>query len=125
MAGKNDYLIVDTHLEVPYRVHIFVFVVRNLGPDPAPGIILSDALPPGMVFGGVTGPGGWDCGRQDGRVTCRHPGPLDPGESFPTVTVRLYPFYPWGEAFENTARVYSMVFDPDEDNNRVPYGTTR
>jgi uncharacterized repeat protein (TIGR01451 family) len=107
-------------IPLPYPVTIYQFFVWNLGPDPSTGIILIDTLPPGVVFGGVSGSGGWACDHQEGQVFCRHPGPLDSGESLSPVTLRLYSLNNWGQEVPNTAWVRSAVFDPEESNNRIP-----
>ncbi|MGC4027614.1 MAG: SdrD B-like domain-containing protein [Steroidobacteraceae bacterium] len=39
----------------------FTLTARNLGPSPAQGVTLTDALPAGFVITGGTAPGGWSC----------------------------------------------------------------
>ena len=101
---------------------VFTLTVSNLGPDPAPGAVVSDTFP--VSFGSVT----WTCAGAGG-ATCTPSGTgnlYDTLASFPaggvvtyTVTVGVIPLGNW----TNTGVVFAPlgITDPDAANNRATF----
>jgi hypothetical protein len=91
--------------------------VRNLGPDMANNVILTDMLPAGVSF--VFAIGG--CTHNAGVVTC-DVGHISPGGSVYVMIMVTAPTEP-GE-ISNQAQASADQLDPDESNNTVTVVTT-
>jgi uncharacterized repeat protein (TIGR01451 family) len=90
----------------------YTLTVRNDGPNPATGVILTDALPAGVqLVSATTDRGGCSTG---GTVTCDL-GSLDAGASVAARIVVSAPLLP-GD-LSNTATVKGTEDDPDQSNN--------
>jgi uncharacterized repeat protein (TIGR01451 family) len=101
----------------------YAITLRNLGPDSAAEVTLSDPLPGGMTFVSLT--------HEDGEVlSCTTPAIGDPGTvtctaaslgagAFSTYTLvaRIPPTTPPGTFFVNVASGSSGTFDPNDENN--------
>ena len=66
----------------------FTLVARNLGPSPAAGVTLVDALPAGFVITGGTQPAGWTCTNSGGDTqrNCSRAG-LMPSGAVENITI--------------------------------------
>lgn len=87
--------------------------VRNAGPDPATGTVLTDSLPSGVTFVSAT-PSAGSCDRSGTKVTCDF-GTLN-DEVERTVTIRTTVKRKSGE-MTNSASVSSQIDDPSPGNN--------
>jgi uncharacterized repeat protein (TIGR01451 family) len=92
---------------------LYTIQVRNLGPDPAAGVTVSDNLPGGVEFTSASTPSG-SCQRQGGRVSCNL-GTLADGE---TATITIQVQAKRRGTIANTASVSSDTADPQAANNR-------
>jgi hypothetical protein len=92
------------------------FAVRNLDPCvPAWDIVLTDVLPSSMSFRQAYGDG-WSCEASNEMVTCRHPGPVNPGTRLDGPIINVVPTTHEGSPFENVARL-TAVGDRNSDND--------
>ncbi len=91
----------------------YTLTVTNLGPDAATAVTVTDALPPGVVYGSATGPG-WSCAQATGTVTCTRPG-LALGAAPAIVVAATAPDS--NATLLNGGTVSSQTFDPDASNN--------
>jgi uncharacterized repeat protein (TIGR01451 family) len=91
----------------------FTMIINNLGPDTATNVVVSDPLPPGLVFVSDTGSQG-TYSPQSGIWLV---GALGPGAgAFLTITVQVVV----AETIANNATVIgSDEFDPDISNNQA------
>jgi uncharacterized repeat protein (TIGR01451 family) len=91
----------------------FFIDVENAGPNPAPGVVVTDTLPDGARF--VSGSGvGWSCAAAATVVTCTRP-TLAVG---PAPTVRIDTLAPGvSGAMTNTASVRSDLSDTNPGDN--------
>ncbi|MDT5123532.1 MAG: hypothetical protein QOC96_3014, partial [Acidobacteriota bacterium] len=103
--------------DVPYTIE-----VRNLGPDDATNVSLSDPLPDGMTFVSVTQNSGpsWLCSSPsvgtNGTITCTIASlPANTDSTF-TLVGHIPPGTPPGTFFSNIAGV-SSDNDPNDENN--------
>lgn len=94
------------------NVLTYTIQVRNLGPDPATNVTVSDTLPAGVNF--VSASTG--CTEQGRKITCAI-GALaaSGGGSQETVEIRVRPTS--AGTIRNTARVQSREMDPQRANN--------
>ncbi|MBI1760163.1 MAG: DUF11 domain-containing protein [Acidobacteria bacterium] len=92
----------------------YTLVVSNNGPSSAPGVTLSDTLPPGTFVSASAG-----CSQAFGTVTCNL-GTLASAANA-TITIVLRPT--GSGAINNTASVTSAVFDPNTANNAATQST--
>jgi len=97
----------------------YTVTVTNLGPDPAPDVVMTQTLPTGTTFqSAVPAQGG--CGESAGTVTCTL-GDVDAGASVGIVVVV-------GSAFEDTlsttASVRGFVRDADASNDSATQTTS-
>ncbi len=110
---------------------VYRFRVLNAGPSDAGSLTLTDLLPAGLTFVGVTDPAdGWACTAAPGDqgrdlVICDRPGGLvDEAETSVSITVAidegLGVGLPSGQLLEilNVAEVTSPTVDPVPQNNR-------
>lgn len=88
----------------------YTLVVTNNGTSSGTGVIVTDALPPGLTFVSVTGTG---CSQAAGTVTCNI-GTLASGNTS-TVTITATPSA--GGGYADTASVTGTVADLDTGNN--------
>lgn len=87
--------------------------VANLGPDTAVGAVLTNTLPGGVNFGGVTSSHG-SCAADGLLLTCQL-GTLPAGQTADLV-LTLTPLS--SEPFTNTVAVGATILDPDLSNNQ-------
>jgi uncharacterized repeat protein (TIGR01451 family) len=92
----------------------YTLTVTNLGPSVSPKLVVTDALPAGVVYRGASG-AGWTCAPSEGTVTCEAPS-LEPGEGSAIVLGVTAPVE--GTILANSAAVSSTALDPDSSNNR-------
>jgi uncharacterized repeat protein (TIGR01451 family) len=90
----------------------YTVIADNTGPDPAPGVLLTDPLPDGVSFVSAT-PEQGSCSESDGTVTCTL-GTLDVNS---TAAVTLVVTPTAGGTATNTVSVDSSVRDPDPSDN--------
>ena len=93
----------------------YTLTVENLGPGEAFGIMVSDTLPEGVVYGSAVGTG-WDCDDNDGEITCTLAS-LDSGSTSEIIILVTAP----GSAgtIVNSATVTSSSGDDDLSNNEA------
>ena len=93
---------------------VFTYTVRvdNNGPDAAIGVGLSDTLPPGSSFVGVTTTQG-SCSQAAGTVSCA----LGDIAFLANVTVTIQVRLPTAGVWTNTATATSSTTDPNTANN--------
>mgnify|MGYP001428499946 CR=1 FL=1 len=94
----------------------FVLTVRNLGPAPAAGAVVTDTLPTGLAYTGYSG-AGWACTAKGKLVTCRYADTLAAGASAAALVIRVRATAPRVASVVNTASVGSDNPDPDPSNN--------
>jgi uncharacterized repeat protein (TIGR01451 family) len=89
----------------------YTLAVRNNGPDAAAGVVVTDALPPGVAFGSASA----DQGSCSGTTTVV----CSLGNIASGATVRIHISVTPGAPgiFANTASVVSSVFDANTSNN--------
>ena len=94
----------------------YTVTVTNAGPSNATGVVLDDALPPGVLLVSAVGDGALACAPAGAGVHCEAPA-LEPGAS---ATATLVVSLPDGLApgdLTNTATGSSAIPDPDPTNN--------
>jgi uncharacterized repeat protein (TIGR01451 family) len=129
VVARADLTITKSHSSGPDPVTpgggaSFDVVVRNLGPSDAQSpITVVDTVPPGLVYGGSSGP--WDCAADAAtpsgqRVTCTLSGGLgvQAGTAAPGLTISVV-VRPDGSAadYTNSATVSTPTVETDYDNN--------
>ncbi len=87
--------------------------VANLGPDTAVGVVLTNTLPGGVNFGGVSSSHG-SCAADGLLLTCQL-GMLPAGQTA-ALALTLTPLS--SEPFTNTVAVSAAILDPDLSNNQ-------
>ena len=96
-------------------------VVTNNGPSRALEVVVTDTLPPNIIFGLALASNG-SCRQALGIVTCNL-GNINSGEDV-TVTITVTPTSAADHTtITNTASVVSEVADPDESNNSAGQNT--
>ena len=93
--------------------------VSNLGPQPAPGVVIDDQLPDNVELLSVQAPFGWVCAPTSGigvQMQCAFDRALSPPDS---QTIVQQVRYLGGEVVETTAVVNADVTDPVPNNNAV------
>lgn len=120
LAPPQADLAIDKLSNGPFEVGgngVYTLRVTNNGPDPAQGpITVTDDLPGSLSYVSATG-AGWTCSFAAPRVTCEHPGPLNPGASLPDITLTVQVLVSAAPSVTNSATVSSPTDDPDPDNN--------
>jgi uncharacterized repeat protein (TIGR01451 family) len=86
-------------------------------------VTVTDTLPAGLTFNSATGTG-WTCGASGQVVTCTHPAPLDPGASFPPITLTVNVLETAAASVQNTAVVSTPSFELNSANNTATDTTT-
>jgi uncharacterized repeat protein (TIGR01451 family) len=86
-------------------------------------VVVTDTLPAGLTFVSGTGTG-WSCSASGQTVTCTHAPFLDPGQSFPDLTLTVAVGAAAVPAVTNTATVTSASFDINAANNTASDPTT-
>lgn len=79
-------------------------------------VTVTDTLPAGMTFVSGTGTG-WSCGATGQVVTCTHAPFLDPGLSYPDITLTVAVGAGAAASSVNTATVSSASYDINAANN--------
>jgi uncharacterized repeat protein (TIGR01451 family) len=92
----------------------------NNGPGNATNIVVTDALPAGLTFGGVSGLG-WNCIHSSGLVTCTAAG-LPVGPAAVIVITGTAPLAPG--IITNSATITSTTSDVSRANNTATITTT-
>lgn len=82
-----------------------------------------DTLPAGLTYVSAAG-SGWSCGAAAQVVTCSRSTTLDPGQSYPPITLTVAVGAAAAPAVVNAARVSSASFDPDPADNAVSVTTS-
>jgi uncharacterized repeat protein (TIGR01451 family) len=125
--GSTDLRITKTDSPDPVNVGstlTYTIQVKNLGPDAATGVTVTDQLPKGVDFASATATSG-QCTRKGKKVTCDLGGlgapTIDYG-SPPTVTISVIPRQVG--TISNTASVKGDQKDPVASNNKAT-ATTR
>lgn len=114
-AEHPDLTVSKSHLDTLIfgQSGVYSITVTNVGSGPTTGpIIVTDQLPPGITYSGVSG-AGWSCvagavTAAGQTVTCAHSGPLAPGGSLTfnlNVTVGTPNDFPNGSQVKNCADV--------------------
>src|SRR5262249_60872697 len=69
---------------------VFTVTVKNTGDQPTSGLVtVVDTLPTGLTLVSASGTG-WTCSGPPGPiVTCTRSDPLQPGASYPAITLRV------------------------------------
>jgi uncharacterized repeat protein (TIGR01451 family) len=98
----------------------YTLSVTNNGPDAATAITVTDDLPGGAAFAGVTAPG-WSCAEASGTVTCTRPS-LDPAAVSDILLTADAPMA--GGLITNNASVASATLDPVPGNDAASASTT-
>lgn len=81
--------------------------VKNVGTATAGNdVSVLDVLPDGLTYDSATGDG-WACSAAGQDVTCEHAGGIEPGDSLPTLTIRVNVDGSAAPGVTNTAAVYS------------------
>ena len=104
----------------------YTLTVVNNGPYDARGLVLTDVLPQGTVFGSLV-PGPWSCTAPGvgatGIVKCT----LDnlpstpPGSASATTALTVKVTVNGSTTITNVANVTSVTFDPDTSNNSIVF----
>jgi uncharacterized repeat protein (TIGR01451 family) len=97
----------------------YTITVNNAGPDPAAGVVVSDALPSSMTFVSAT-PSQGTCLEDSGTVTCEL-GTIGIGEG---ATIQIVVRPTQAGVVTNTATVTSRTGDPVGDNNSSQVDTS-
>jgi uncharacterized repeat protein (TIGR01451 family) len=95
---------------------IYQLEVRNLGPDPATQVVVSDQLPGLLEAVSVDADAGGSCTVEDGLVECGFPALAVDAVAVVEVVVSVGP-EAQNSLVVNTAVVAGAVGDPDESNN--------
>ena len=106
----------------------YSIVVANAGPDDAATVVMSDPLPPEVVFRTLVSSPGWSCTTpaigSSGLVSCSNPLLASGASSTFTIAVRVAPGVPGGSTISNSADVSSQTFDPSAANDSASALTT-
>jgi uncharacterized repeat protein (TIGR01451 family) len=97
----------------------YTLTVQNNGPNTAPGVIVTDTLPPSVVYLSAS-PSQGSCSQAGGTVTCSL-GSLA-ASATATVTIQVRPTAPG--TITNRASVKAAVFDPTPADNSDSEDTT-
>jgi uncharacterized repeat protein (TIGR01451 family) len=79
-------------------------------------VTVTDTLPAGLTYNAATGTG-WTCGAVGQVVTCTHPATLNPGASFPPISLVVNVTEAAAVNVNNTVTVSSPSFDLNSANN--------
>ena len=92
----------------------------GFGLSNAANVVLTDTLPGGMTYNGITAPGGWSCNYATGTLTCSA-ATLAPGYTGAFIIDVHAPAT--SGMITNTANISSTTQDPDTSNNSDFYDT--
>lgn len=116
-----DLLVEKSHQGVfrSDRNGTYRLAVRNAGDSVTAGpTVLTDVLPSSLEFVSADGGAAWECGEEDGTVTCTHEGEIEAGDSAPAIdlTVKVLPAAM--PSVTNTASVETVDdFNPANDSS--------
>jgi uncharacterized repeat protein (TIGR01451 family) len=79
-------------------------------------VTVTDTLPAGLTFNAATGTG-WTCAAVAQVVTCTHAPTLNPGASFPPITLTVNVLEAAAATVANKVAVTSASFDPNQADN--------
>jgi uncharacterized repeat protein (TIGR01451 family) len=119
VVAAADLWVTKTHqpaLVVAGDPLTYTLIVTNIGPSLARNIVLTDTLPPSVIFTSIE-PGGPTCVENGGTVSCNWD-QLDAGDSTRVTIKTSVPSLLTG-TITNTAVVASTTNDPDLLNNRA------
>lgn len=86
-------------------------------------VTVTDTLPAGLTYNSATGTG-WTCSASGQVVTCTHPATLDPGQSFPAISLVVNATSAAAASVTNSVTVSSASFDLNSANNTTTDVTT-
>ncbi|HSY47293.1 MAG TPA: DUF11 domain-containing protein [Thermoanaerobaculia bacterium] len=99
----------------------YTIVVSNAGPSDAPGVTMTDVLPPPLRFSSLSSPGGWSCTTPsvgaNGTITCSMASMIASGVATFTLNVVIDPAATPGTPINNTATVAGSAPDSNNANN--------
>jgi uncharacterized repeat protein (TIGR01451 family) len=117
VTAVSDLAVTKTASPNPVQVGnplTFTIFVTNAGPSVATNVRVTDTLPAGLTFGGVSGPGWTSCGRSGVTVTCTVAS-LAVGAA-PNIIITATAPVTSGTIINNVV-VGSSAFDPNAANN--------
>lgn len=100
-------------------VATITMTVQNNGPNAAANVVLTDTIPPGSTFVGLTASGGGTCTGAP-PYACTWPSVPYPGTRTATLLVRL----PTATVWPNSATITSDTTDPNPGNNGLTRNIT-
>jgi len=101
-----------------------ITVSNGIGDEREENVVtVTDTLPAGLTFNAATGTG-WVCTNAAQVVTCTHAPTLDPGASFPPITLTVNVLEAAAASVTNSVTVGSASYDPDTTNNTATDVTT-
>jgi uncharacterized repeat protein (TIGR01451 family) len=87
-------------------------------------VTVTDTLPAGLTYNAATAGTGWTCGAVGQVVTCTHPATLNPGASFPPISLVVNVAEAAAASVNNTVTVSTASFDLNAANNTATDATT-
>ena len=87
-------------------------------------VTVTDTLPAGLTYNAATTGTGWTCGAVGQVVTCTHPATLNPGTSFPPISLVVNVAEAAAASVNNTVTVSTPSFDLNAANNTATDATT-
>ncbi len=85
-------------------------------------VTVTDTLPAGLTYNAATGTG-WTCSAVGQVVTCTHPATLNPGASFPPISLVVNVTQAAAPTVTNTVAVSTASFDLNSANNTATDST--
>jgi trimeric autotransporter adhesin len=79
-------------------------------------VTVTDTLPAGLTYNSFSGTG-WSCGAVGQVVTCTHPATLDPGQSFPPLSLVVNVLQAAAASVTNTVAVSTPSYELVTNNN--------
>ena len=128
VLNQADLSIASSVAKASNRQITYTLTVTNLGPYDARGLVLTNVLPQGTIFGSLE-PGAWSCSAPGvgatGTVKCTL-GALPatpPTSASASTTLILKVTVPGNTTITDTAVVTASTFDPNTDNNHITFST--
>ncbi len=98
---------------------VYTLTARNLGPDPAQTVTLTDTLDRNTKYVSVAAPRGWTCRYVNYAVTCTKASLASGASAVIKITVTVNKTAKLGKELVNNAAVSSATYDPVTTNNSV------